>query len=306
PTTSYEQPPVRIDQAHTTPANELPGFGKPPVLLGDMNTPEQFLLGALYSVALSQNGYSVEITHNIGTTEISQDALKQGSLDIYPEYLNVWNAQVAHVKARFATGEAAYVAGSAYAVAHGFQLLTPTPFSDTSGLVVTSQFARQNDIHSLTQLRKLPLLTYGIPPGFDLGPEGLRAAQRTYRFKPGYLQTIYELGDQYSWLNAGNVQVAYAGTTDPQLVGDQYTLLDDPEHVFGFGNIVPVTTPASVRKEGPAFVDIIDRVDALLTTSAMRGLNDEVEIEGHNPIGVAEQFLQGNGLLPPSRYSVTG
>jgi osmoprotectant transport system substrate-binding protein len=298
-TSTYTQPPVKIDPSTTTiPADQLPGHGRPPVQLGDMNTPEQFILGALYGVALSQAGYTVDPTRNIGVPSLPQAALKQGTLDIYPQYLNVWNTQVAHLKTRFITVAGAYRAASAYAKRHGFELLTPTPFSNTTGFAVTTQFAREDHVTSLADLSRAPRLTFGIP----LGLSGMAEAERIYGFKPAYVQTV-DIGSQYGWLDSGNVQVAYVSTTDPELAQHTYTLLSDPKHVFGFNNVVPVTTPAVIKAEGPAFVRIIDQIDALLTTSAMRGLNQE--IEGHDSTSIAEQFLQGNGLLPPSKYSTT-
>jgi osmoprotectant transport system substrate-binding protein len=73
--------------------------------------------------------------------------------------------------------------------------------------------------------------------------------------------------------------------------------------VFGFGNVVPVTTQHVLDVEGPAFALTIERVDSTLTTSAMRGLNAEVEISGHGSIPVAQQFLQGHGILTPIEYA---
>jgi osmoprotectant transport system substrate-binding protein len=298
-TSTYTQPPVKIVPATTTtPADQLPGHGRPPVQLGDMNTPEQFILGALYGVALSQAGYTVDSTRNIGPPLASQAALKQGTLDIYPQYLNVWNTQIDHLKTRFATLAGAYKAATRYARRQGFELLTPTPFSDTTGFAVTTQFARESHITSLADLAHAPRLTFGIP----LGLSGMAEAERVYGFKPAYVQTV-DIGSQYGWLDSDNVQAAYVISTDPELAQHTYTLLSDPKHVFGFNNVVPVTTPAVVKAEGPAFVRIINQIDALLTTTAMRGLNQE--IEGHDATSIAEQFLQGNGLLPPSKYSTT-
>jgi osmoprotectant transport system substrate-binding protein len=298
--TTPTQPVVKIEQNTVTiPESSLPGHNRPTIQLGDMNTPEQFVLGELYSVALSEEGYTVETTRNIGPTYTSQPALKQGSLDIYPEYLDVWNTDIAHIDTPFASAAQAYAAASAYATAHGYELLTPTPGGDNPGLAVTSQLAQENHLRSLADLPHVPLLTFGVPTGVN----GLARAEATYGFQAGLVQPVLT-GAQFGALDAGSVQVAYVNSTDPELSEPRFTLLADPQHVYGFGNIVPVTTPAVVAAEGPAFVEIIDQVDALLTTKALQGLNSEVELKGHEQLTVAEQFLQGNGVLPPSQYSV--
>jgi osmoprotectant transport system substrate-binding protein len=288
----------------TTPASALPGHGRPPIFVGDMNTPEQFVLGALYQVALAHAGYTVNVDRNIGPLSSAQEALKQGSLDVYPEYLDSdllpsWDPIVVRSTRHFRSVSQAYAAGRLYAKKHGFELLTPTPGGDTFGLAVTSQFARQNRVLSMAQLARVPLLTFGMP--FRFG--GLWRAERAYKFKAGSVE-YGATGDQYSALDTGSVQVTYADSTDPQLDAPSYVLLADPKHVYGFGNIVPVTTPKLARAEGPAFRRIINRVDALLTTRALRGLNAEFQLLHKDEIAVAEQFLQGNGLLPPTVYQV--
>jgi len=308
PTTDYEQPPVSlVPSTITTPAPDLPGYGRPTIHLGDMNTPEQFLLGELYGLALTAQGYTVDLTQNISTTQERRAALRDGTLDLYPEYLNTWDNDIASIPEHFTTLSAAYDAGSAYAALHGFELLTPTPFSDSPGFAVTSQFARQNGITSLTQLRHAPELTFGVPFGFKATKDGLPAATHAYGFRPAYVQeVVIGGGAQYSWLDDAEVQVVYVNTTDPELASGSYQLLSDPKHVFGFWNVVPVTTPKVVQAEGPAFVQTIERVDSLLTNTAMRGLNAEVQTLDEPNTSVAEQFLQGNGLLPADQYSTTG
>jgi glycine betaine/choline ABC-type transport system substrate-binding protein len=288
----------------TTPASALPGYNRPQIVVGDMNTPEQFVLGALYQVALEHAGYTVDITRNIGPYYLAQQALEQGSLDIYPDYLDSnllpsWDRTVARLTRHFRSVGDAYAAGRYYAKRRGFELLPPTPGGDTLGLAVTSQFARENRVSSMAQLARVPLLTFGMPLGFG----GLWRAEKAYKFKAGVVQ-YGATGDQYSALNTGSVQVAYADSSDPQLGEHDYVLLADPKHVYGFGNIVPVTTPKVVRREGPAFLRIINRIDALLTTRALRGLNAEVQLMHKDQIDVAEQFLEGNGLLPPVAYQV--
>jgi osmoprotectant transport system substrate-binding protein len=304
-TPTLTQPKVTsVPETTTTPASALPGHGRPVIVVGDMNTPEQFVLGALYQVALQHAGYTVDVTRNIGALYSAQEALNQGSLDIYPDYLDSnlllsWDRSIAHLQVDFPSVKQAYAAGARFARKHGFDLLKPTPGGDTFGLAVKSQFARENRVKSMTQLAHAPLLTFGMPLGFG----GLWRAEKGYGFKPG-LVTSVDTGVQYRALDTGSIQVAYAGSTDPQLGEPGYTLLADPKHVYGFGNIVAVTTPTVVRAEGPVFLRIINRVDSLLTTRALRGLNAEVQLLGHDQIGVAEQFLQGNGLLPPDTYQV--
>jgi glycine betaine/choline ABC-type transport system substrate-binding protein len=52
--------------------------------------------------------------------------------------------------------------------------------------------------------------------------------------------------------------------------------------------------------EGPAFAATIDEVDSLLSITAIRELNAEVDLYGQDPAAVAKRFLQAHRILPPS------
>src|SRR4029453_6738313 len=79
-----------------------------PLRIGTKNFAEQFLLGELYKQALEAKGFPVELKDNIGSTEIIHQALTDGALDMYPEYMGVLLSEVANVRARPAGPAAAY------------------------------------------------------------------------------------------------------------------------------------------------------------------------------------------------------
>ena len=289
----------------STTTTVLPGTGKPTILLGDMNTPEQFILGQLYRLALRAEGYAVSLSRNIGPTSISVEAMKEHSLDIYPEYLNVWDTSVADVHRPVRSVHDAYRVAQAYASRHKMTLLKPTPFSDTSGIAVLSSYAERHRVQSLRHMSRVARrLTFGGPLEFTQGAGGLPTVEREYGFKPAATREV-AIGAQYAALRSGTVQAVYVSTSDPQLSEPNFRVLADPEHVFGFGNVVPVVSDTALRAAGPQFARTINRVDALLTETAIRGLNAEVQVAHDDPEAVAEQFLEGNGVLPAPVNSTT-
>ncbi len=241
-------------------------------------------------------------TRNLGPWYVRVPALQHGTLDIYPEYLGAWNSRIAHLHRRYQTLSASYGAGDAWAHRHGLTLLPPTPFSDTSCVAVLKQYAEENHVYSIPELARGDGIIFGAAPGFPSLADGLPALEHGYHLHPGYVQPIGS-GLEYWWLNTGNVQAADCETTDPNLAGPKYVQLSDPRHIFGWGNVVPVTTPHVLKVEGKAFRDTIEKIDALLTLRAMRGLNAEIDLGNHNPTAIAYQFLEGNGILPRSRYA---
>jgi osmoprotectant transport system substrate-binding protein len=293
--------PATVTVTTTVPAAPpppLPGTGRPAVIVGDKNYTEQFVLGELYYLALKAQGFNVSLDRNIGTTQITMQGLAQGVISFYPEYINVWDAQVAGDARRFHSLRAAYLAGQEYALSHGYELLDPSPFSDTSALAVNFNYGVQNGLGSIADLDPLaPAVTLGAPVQFQTDPNGLPAVSRAYGFTPAGFKPLLT-GEEYQALEQGTVQVADVNTTDGQLITGNYTLLSDPLKVFGWGNAVPVVPLKVLAAEGPQFAATINRVSALLTTTNIRELNAAVDVDNETPQTAATQFLQVHGLLP--------
>lgn len=281
----------------TTP---LPGTGKPQVTIGDKNYTEQELLGELYTQALQAQGFSVALNQNIGPTDVTLRALGTRALDMYPEYLDVFNSSVAGDHRRFASQAGAYGAAQRYASAHGLTLLMATPFSDTPALGVTVGYAEANHLQTLRDLSRVQdTMILGGPAAPTQVSPGLSTIERAYGFTVKAFKGL-AVGDQYPALNENTIQVADVNTTDGQLTSGDYALLADPKNAFGWGNAVPVVSQKTLNVEGPAFAVTIDRVSALLTTPVMQELNEAVDVAGQDPPTVAKTFLETHGVIPPA------
>jgi osmoprotectant transport system substrate-binding protein len=299
PTTGSSTGTTTTTSATTSTTTTLPGTGHPSVTLGDKNTTEQFIIGELYDLALSAQGFSVTLTRNIGPPAVSYQALEQGNLNLYPEYLNVWNSQVVHDQHAHGSVAQAFEVGQTWAAEHTLLLLQPSPGSDTDGIAVTTAFARSHHLRTLADLGRLsPTLSLGAPLQFTHGST-LPDLESAYGLTPAQTSTVV-IGDQYKDLLAGKVRAAFVQTTDGELATSQFRLLTDPKHVNGFGNIVPVVTASTVAAEGSVFVETLNRVDMLLTTQVLRVLNAQVDVDHMDPLTVAKQFLEQNGLLSAS------
>jgi osmoprotectant transport system substrate-binding protein len=277
----------------------LPGTGRPVVTIGDKNYTEQFVLGQLYLQALKAQGFSVNITQNIGPPAVFTQALKDGSLAMYPEYLSDFDSTVAHQHRRFASRAAALTAGRRWAGRHGLRLLAPTPFGDTDTVAVTDAFADAHHLRTLGDLRDVgAALEIGGAAQFQNAAPGLPSLSGRYGVSPAGFDPL-AVGDQYTDLDSGKVQAAFVNTTDGELASGDYRVLADPRRIFGWGNVVPVVSTAALAKEGPAFAQTVQRVDRDLTLPIMRELNNAVDAAGQDPAAVATQFLQTHGLLNP-------
>jgi osmoprotectant transport system substrate-binding protein len=275
---------------------ELPGEGKPRVTLGTKNFTEQFVLGQLYKQALEAKGFTVALKQNIGSTEIADKALRSGQLDLYPEYIGIFNTIVAGDVEAYPDAEAAFAAGKAYAERNGLTLLPLTPFTNTDALAVKPEYAQANDLETVADLKGIANLRLGAPPEFRKRETGLVGLKRVYGIEDVTFSPL-TIGLQYQALDDGKIDTADVFTTDGQLQRGDYVVLEDPENVFGFQNVAPVVRTEVLEEQGSAFRETIEGVDALLTTEAMQRMNAAVDIDKQSPADVAREFLEANELV---------
>ena len=279
----------------TRVAAALPGRGKPPVTLGTNNFTEQLVLGQLYQQALQAKGFTVALKQDIGSTQIADKSLRSRQIDLYPAYIGTFDTAVAGDATAYPSASAAFAAGRAYADRHGFRLLSMTPFTDNDALVVLPDYARAHKLTSVADLASVGRLRLGAPPEFRGRQAGLAGLAHVYGIRDVDFAPL-TIGLQYQALDDNQIDAADVLTTDGQLQSGRYVLLKDPQHVFGFQNVTPVVSGAVLRTEGPAFAATLNAVSRALTTGAMQQLNAAVALDGKSPAGVAQKFLQANGL----------
>jgi len=267
-----------------------------PLRIGTKNFPEQFLLGELYKQALEAKGFPVELKTNIGSSEVIHQALSDGALDMYPEYVGVLLSEVANVRTRPSSPRAAYRLAQAFEQRNGFTLLGMTPFSDANALAVTPAYARRHDVRGIADLRRVPgTVVIGAPPEFRTRFEGLVGLDERYGLRNARARAL-AIGRQYSALDSGQVDVAAVFTTDGQLAQHRYVLLDDPRGVFASNHAAPIISRRVLRARGPRLQATIDAVSRTLTAAAMRRMNAAVTLAGRRPAAVAAEFLRSSGL----------
>jgi osmoprotectant transport system substrate-binding protein len=171
-----------------------------------------------------------------------------------------------------------------------------TPFQNKDAIATTRAFAQSQRLSSIGDLRRVRPLTIGGRPEFGRLQLGLKGLQKSYGLTGADYRPI-RLGGQYAALDRGEVKAVDAFTTDPQLRSGAYTLLDDPELLFGSQNVV-----MTVRKDkldsvgGKKFLAVVSAVNRRLTQSDMVDMNAEVTA-GERDEDVARRFLRDAGLM---------
>jgi osmoprotectant transport system substrate-binding protein len=278
-------------------AADQPGKGKPTVTLGTKDFTEEFVLGELYKQALEAKGYTVNLKKNIGSTEIIDKSLTSGEIDGYPEYLGV------SVAVTFRKDIVPKSAAQTYNLAkrlyeeRGQVISQETPFFDVDAIAATKEYADENGLQSVADLKKLGSFTVGARPEFRNRFQGLKGMRSEYGLTNAKFKQL-ALGIQYQALDSGDVDTANVFSTDAQLASGKYTVLKDPKGVFGYQHVAMVMNKDKYEAlGGPEFFAVIDSVSKLLTNKAMITMNKAVAIDKQDEADVAHSFLQANGLI---------
>jgi osmoprotectant transport system substrate-binding protein len=278
-------------------ASDMPGEGKPPVTLGTKDFTEEFVLGELYKQALEAKGYTVNLKKNIGATEIIDKALTSEEIDGYPEYLGVSVAVVARKDIIPKSAQQTYDLAKEFYEGRGQVISEQTPFFDVDAIATTKEFAQQNGLKSVADLKKLDSFTVGARPEFRNRFQGLKGMRSEYGLDNAQFKQL-ALGIQYQALDNGDVDSANVFSTDAQLASGKYTVLEDPKGIFGYQHVAMVMNRDKYEQlGGQQFFDVIDEVSALLTNEAMITMNEAVAIDKQDEADVARSFLEANGLL---------
>jgi osmoprotectant transport system substrate-binding protein len=277
-------------------SSSQPGKGKPPITLGDKNFTEEYTIGDMYAQALRAKGFTVNLKPNIGSSELIDKSLRSGQIDMYPEYTGVILSVIKGQTKVPPTAHATYVQAKKFEESRGFTLLAPTPFQDRDVTATLVSFAKKHGLKSMQDLSKLKSFTNGGPPENKTRYEGIVGMHEAYHLHNVVFVPL-AIGLQYSALDSGKVDTANVFTTDGQLQSGHYTLLADPKHIYGFQNVAPVVSTKLLKKEGPAFAQTLNAVNAKLTTHVMQQLNAAVDLNKISSTTVSQRFLKANGLL---------
>ena len=281
----------------STSSSDQPGEGKPGVTIGTKDFTEEFVLGNLYAQALEAKGYDVTLKENIGSTEIIDKSLTSGEIDGYPEYTGVSLSVVAKNDILAESPEQTQQLVKEFYEGRGQVVSDATPFQDTDAIATTKEFASENGLTQVEDLKKLDSFTIGARPEFKSRFNGLKGMEQVYGIDNAKFKQL-ALGLQYPSLDKGDVDSANVFSTDAQLASGKYTVLEDPKGVFGFQNVYFVINKDKYDAlGGQEFMDVINSVNALLTEEAMTSMNAAVDLDKKKPADVAQQFLQANELL---------
>ncbi len=270
------------------------------IRIGTQGFPEAKIMGELWRQALAVNGYTVDLRKDVGPAAELDKLLADRSIDGHVAYTGTVLSVVAGQPVSGLDPQETYARAKAFYDTRNMSMSAMTPFENKDAIATTRAYAQANQLRSIADLTRLPTFRLGARPEFDALYLGRRGLEQVYGLRNTTFVPI-PLGEQYAALDAGTADAVDAYTTDPQLQGDDYTVLADPELLFGSQNVVMTVDSAKLEVVGrERFLAVVDAVNSRLTQDVIVDLNAAVT-DGRTDADVARRFLEDQGLLEPLR-----
>jgi len=259
--------------------------------VGSKNFTEQVLLGEIIAQQIERRtSLPVERKLNLGGTLLAHQALKNGGIDLYPEYTGTALTAVLKQSLQRDASTVLQQVRDSYSQWH-LKWLDPLGFDNTFAMVVRTDLARQLGVQSLSDSAKRPEpWKLGVGYEFVQRADGLAGLVKTYGLRVAGDPVMMDLGLLYPALTAGRIEMGAASATDGPLARPEFTVLADDQHYFP-----PYECAVVVRKDAlardAALQKALLELSGRITATEMRRMNAAVDLEHHSVPEVARDFL---------------
>ncbi|MDF8262815.1 ABC transporter substrate-binding protein [Luteipulveratus flavus] len=260
------------------------------IKVGAADFPESQLLAQLYAGALKAKGVNASATDPIGAREAYLTALKDGSIQVMPEYTGSLLTYL-DKSATAKDPDQVYAALKTKLPANQV-VLDKSAAEDKNSMVVSKKTADKYQLKSIADLAKHQNdITVAAPPEFKGREQGLVGLKSAYGFTPKSFRPLKSSAVVQALKN-GQADAANIFSTDPAIAENNFVVLDDPKKLFGSDNIVPLVAKANESQVSAA----LNAVQAKLTTQNLSEMLKQVTVDKKDPDKVAEDFLKQQGL----------
>ena len=259
---------------------------------------EPDILIHLYKELIEQDSHlQVEVKPNFGKTSFLYEALKAGSIDIYPEFSGTITASLLTNPPQVANDQEAVYEAARDGIYQQDKLiyLKPMAYQNTYAIAVKEAYAMEHGLETISDLKKVESTARtGFSLEFNDRPDGEKGLESLYGLNLN-IQTM-EPALRYQALEQDKLDVIEVYSTDSQIIKYGLKLLQDDKHLFPPYQGAPLLREETL-KQHPELEGILNKLHNKITVTEMATMNYQVDVEGKSAKEVAHDFLSRQGLL---------
>ncbi|MGO0093869.1 ABC transporter permease/substrate-binding protein [Streptococcus suis] len=268
------------------------------VIAGKLGAEPEILINMYKLLIEDRTDIKVETKPNFGKTSFLYEALKSGSIDIYPEYTGtITSTLLKNSPTDLSTNpEEVYTyAKEAILEQDGLMYLAPMAFQNTYALAVTEDYAQDHGIEKISDLAKVQQTAVaGFSLEFNDREDGNIGLKNLYNLQLN-VKTM-EPALRYEAIKSGNVQIIEAYSTDSKVVTYKLKILEDDKQLFPPYQAAPLLSKETLEKY-PELEQVLGVLAGNISTEEMTQMNYAVDVEGKSAEQVAREYLEQEGLL---------
>lgn len=267
-----------------------------PVVVASKPFGESYLLAEMFAQILEVRGLRVDRRPGLGATEIAFQALRAGSIDVYPEYTGTGLIAILGRPPVHSASEAYQIVSREFRARDGMRWLPPLGFENTYAIAVRRSTADSLHLSTLSELaRESGRLRAGLTADFIGRADGLPGLARAYGLRFADVRTLGP-AIKYQALAAGQVDVIDGYSTDGLIARYDLVVLADDRHFFPPYQAAALVG-ARLAREDPRAIAALGELSGRLDETTMRSLNKRVEVDGIAVSAVARDALTALGLV---------
>ena len=266
-------------------------------VIGAKNFTEQVVLGELLAQEIeAKSNLKVERRFYLAGSYICQQALVSGRIDAYVEYTGTALTAVLKQPVDRDPDSVLNTIRSLYASRYNIRVAQPLGFENTFAMVIRGDEARALHLSTLTEAaRYTPRWRLGVGYEFEQRPDGLPGLSAAYGLKFAAAPRTMDLGLLYRALEAHQVDMIAANSTDGPIQALGLVALQDDRHYFPPYQAVPLVREEALQR-WPQMQLALDALAGKITADNMRVMNEAVDGQHRDPAEVVREFRQKNGL----------
>lgn len=268
------------------------------VTIGSKDFSENILLGEIFAQLIEEKtDLKVNRKLNMGGTFVNFEAIKNGQIDLYPEYTGTGLTAQLEMDV-ISDPDAAYdTVAREFDGQFNIKWLKPLGFNNTYAVAITDKVYQETGANTVSELvASAPNLIFGAEHEFFDRQDGFNGLVEIYglTFKGDPQKMNVSL--KYQAMDNGDIDVTDVYSTDGNILKYSLKILEDDKGFFPPYYAAPIIRNETLEKH-PELEAVLNLLAGLFDDDIMTALNYKVDVEGQDVTAVAKEFLQENGLI---------
>ncbi|MEB2282716.1 ABC transporter permease/substrate-binding protein [Lysinibacillus xylanilyticus] len=267
------------------------------IIAGKLGSEPEILINMYKMLIENETDLKVQLKPGLGKTSFVFNALKSGSIDIYPEFTGTAISEFLKEEAINNNQEDVYhQAKEGMMNKFGMVMLSPMNYNNTYALAVSKQMADTYHLQTISDIKPIQeKIKAGFTLEFNDREDGYLGIQKRYGITLSNITTM-EPKLRYQAIESGNIDLLDAYSTDSEIRQYHLQVLADDQQLFPPYQGAPLLKKETLEKY-PEIETALNKLSNQITDDEMREMNYRVNVKGQNIEEVARDYLTKAGLL---------